>query len=611
MGRQANGWRARVPDMLAVATLVAAVGAAFAMETRASAPSVAPADAGGDAGAFAIRDVRIFDGAEVIERGTVLVRDGRIEAVGRDPDIPDGIAVVDGAGRTLLPGLIDAHVHAWGDAQADMLRFGVTGGLDMHGVRGRAAGLRAQRDDMGNASQADLWAAGTAVTAEGGHGTQYGFPVPAVGADTDVEAFTAERIDEGADFIKIIVEDMSGYGDRRIPSLDASQVRSAVSAARARSRLAVAHVSTLDSARAVLDAGVDGLVHVFDDAPADPAFVRDIARRDAFVVPTLVVIASVAGTGEGARLAADPAVAPRLSATQRGTLEAPFPLAPQPRRLADAIASVRALHAAGVTLLAGSDAPNPGTAQGASLHGELALLVQAGLSPAQALAAATSLPAARFGLADRGRIAPGHRADLLLVDGDPLRDITRTRHIVAVWKNGRPVALDTSTAAGDDTTASPAAGLASDFARSLSARYGSWSTTTDQMAGGASTVDHSVTDGALLVRGEVRPGFAYPWSGMMFFPAAKPMEPVDLSARTSLVFRVRGDGRTYSAMLFSGPADNALPAVLPFVAGPDWTEVRLPLADFRGADLGRVRGIAWTAGTPGAFEFALDDVALD
>ena len=75
---------------------------------------------------------------------------------------------------------------------------------------------------------------------------------------------------------------------------------------------------------------------------------------------------------------------------------------------------------------------------------------------------------------------------------------------------------------------------------------------------------------------------------------------------------VRGDGRTYSAMLFSGAPDNAMPAVLPFVAGPGWTEVRLSLADFAGADLTRVRGIAWTAGTPaGAFEFALDDVAVE
>jgi len=78
----------------------------------------------------------------------------------------------------------------------------------------------------------------------------------------------------------------------------------------------------------------------------------------------------------------------------------------------------------------------PGSWNGASLHGELALLVRAGLTPTEALAAATSVPARAFGLADRGRIAPGLRADLLLVRGDPTRDVTATRDIVGVWKAG-------------------------------------------------------------------------------------------------------------------------------------------------------------------------------
>ena len=597
MHRQTTRARRHVLGSIATGVLVTLLGGASAMDAHA-------APGAGAGPQFAIRDVRIFDGTDVIERGTVLVQDGRITAVGADVAVPDGIDRIDGRGRTLLPGLIDAHVHAWGEAQADMLRFGVTSGFDMHGVSDRLAALRAQRDDLGNAGLADLWAAGTAVTAEGGHGTQYGFAVPAVTAETDVEAFTAQRIDEGADFIKLIVEDMRGYGDRRIPTLDIDQVQAAVRAAHARDRLAVAHVSTQDSARDVAAAGVDGLVHIFDDAPADAALVRELARRDVFVVPTLVVIASVAG--------ADPAVAPRLSGSQRGTLDAAFPLPAAARRLDDAIASVRRLHGAGITILAGSDAPNPGTAQGASLHGELELLVRAGLAPEEALAAATAWPAERFGLGDRGRIAPGQRADLLLVDGDPLQDITATRRIAGVWKNGHAVALDAPAAEAAGAEVASAHGRASDFEDGLSARFGSWTPTTDQMAGGASIVAHTVVDGALQVRGEVRPGFAFPWSGMMFFPAAQPMQPVDLSTRGTLVFRVRGDGRTYSAMLFSGAPDAAMPAVQAFVAGPEWTQVRLSLADFAGADLTRVRGIAWTAGVPaGAFEFALDDVAVE
>jgi len=102
---------------------------------------------------------------------------------------------------------------------------------------------------------------------------------------------------------------------------------------------------------------------------------------------------------------------------------------------------VRALHDAGVDILAGSDVSEPipilgGLAHGASLHHELQLLVQGGFTPVQALRAATSVPARRFSLTDRGRIVPGARADLLLVDGDPTITISDTLSARAVWRRG-------------------------------------------------------------------------------------------------------------------------------------------------------------------------------
>ena len=94
-------------------------------------------------------------------------------------------------------------------------------------------------------------------------------------------------------------------------------------------------------------------------------------------------------------------------------------------------------------ILAGTDAPNPGTAHGASIHRELELLVRAGLAPIEALRAATSAPAKAFSLLDRGRVAAGLRADLLLVHGDPTRDIRATRDIAAIWKTGHIVDRET------------------------------------------------------------------------------------------------------------------------------------------------------------------------
>jgi len=601
------------PEVLAATTLSLVLGWAMAMTTQGVDATAAP-----DADGFVVQGARVFDGERDLGVATVVVRDGRVEAVGADIAVPEGLPVVDGVGKTLLPGFFDAHVHAWGDAQRDMARFGVTSALDMHGMAERLPALRAERDSRDNGSRADLWATGYAITAPGGHGTQYGFPVPTVDADTDIDAFIGERVDEGADFIKLIVEDLSAYGStRRLPTLSTAQVREVVAAAHARQRLAVAHVSTLATARDAIASGADGLVHVFTDAVADDAFVDAMRARGAFLVPTLSVMASVAGSGEGKAVAADARIVPLLTAEQRGTLEADFG-GPDPARLQHALDSVRRLHAAGVDILAGSDAPNPGTAHGASLHHELALLVRAGLTPVQALAAATSLPARRFGIADRGRIATGQRADLMLVDGDPLQDITATRGIAAVWKNGHRIERDAS-AGAPQVEAVPADARVSDFdGDAVTAHFGSWQPTTDQMAGGASVVEHALvaggaggSRGALRVAGETRAGFAFPWAGVMFLPATQPMQPVDLSSRTELVFQVRGDGRTYSAMLFSGASVQAMPSVQSFVAGPAWTEVRLPLAAFQGGDLSQVRGVAFTAGQPlGTFELFLDDVAL-
>ena len=607
------------PESLAGLALVAVVGIAMAMrpDAQATATTSKPATTGNT---FAITGARVFDGERDVGISTIIVRDGIIETVAKGVAVPPGMVVVDGAGKTLLPGLVDAHVHAWGDAQRDMARFGVTTGFDLHGVSGRLPALRAQREARGNSGQADLWAAGVAITAPGGHGTQYGFPVPTVDAGTDVDAFIGARIDEGADFIKIIIEDLSAYGaERALPTLTPAQVEAVITATHARQRLAVAHVATLRDARHATGAGIDGLVHVFTDAVADEDFGTMMRKGDAFIVPTLSVVASMAGSGEGKALAADPRITPYLTSGQAGTLGNAFGTA-DPARLQRAIDSVRRLHAAGVDILAGSDAPNPGTAHGASLHHEVELLVRAGLTPAQALASATSLPAKRFGIADRGRIAAGQRADLLLVDGNPLDDITATRAIAMVWKNGyrivRDVAVSTPAAVAQVV---PAGTLVSDFdGDAITAKIGSWQPTIDQMAGGASLVQHALVQGgangsrgALRVAGEVKPGFAFPWSGVMFFPAAQAMSPVDLSSRGELVFQVRGDGRSYNAMLFSGASAQGMPSMQAFVAGPQWSEVRLPLSGFAGGDPSQVRGIAFTAGQPhGVFEFHLDHIEL-
>ncbi len=577
-------------------------------------------------GSWWFDDVRLFDGERVRDRADVLVRDGRIEAVGEELDPPTDAVRIDGAGLTLLPGLIDAHVHAFGDVLRAALRLGVTTELDMFTAVQFAAALRDEQARGAALGRADILSAGTLVTAPGGHGTEYGLEIPTLESPEQADAFVQARVREGSDYIKIVLD--TGSESMPFNTLDRATVRAVIEAVHRRGKLAVVHVSRLQDARAVIEDGADGLVHVFRDRVADGAFVRLIRERGAFVVPTLTVIESIAtDSAGGAALLEDVRLEPLLGPVERSSLSTRFPGSGREQQLDNALASVRALHAAGVPILAGTDAPNPGTAHGASLHRELELLVRAGLSPVEALAAATSRTADAFGLEDRGRIAPGERADLLLVRGDPTRAITDTRAIEGVWKQGARVDLEAERAAVAEALAAGEAaaapvqapdGLVADFesGRLESAFGAGWMPSTDSMMGGKSTVSPEIvapgaggSAHALRVAGVLRSGTMQRWAGVMFSPGPAPLAAADLSAYEGIAFRVRGDGRTHVLMAFAsnlGP----IPAFQTFSTSADWTEVRVRFRDFGGLEAAVLQGILFSGAGEGEFWFEIDDVRL-
>jgi imidazolonepropionase-like amidohydrolase len=595
---------------LSIAALVSLISSFTTGAPSPAKPSAAPA-------LIAIRDVRVFDGERTWPRATVVIRQGMIESIGVDARVPDGASIVDGTGRTLLPGLIDAHVHAWGDARIEALRFGVTTELDMFTDFHALPRARAEREKIDATNQADLWSAGTLATTPGGHGTEYDMVIPTLSKPAEAAAWVAAREAEGSDYIKIVREDLHAFtGKAELPTLDAGTAGALIAAAHGKGMKAVVHVSALETARESLRDGADGLAHVFGDLPADADLVALAKQRGAFVVPTLTVISGFAG--ERSALLQDKRIAPWLAPGQKQSLAARLAIGqPNPAMVRNARESVRRLHAAGVRVLAGSDAGNPNTAHGASLHEELAQLVGAGLSPTESLVAATSGPARAFGLSDRGRIAPGLRADLVMVDGDPTRDITATRAIAGIWKNGRTV--DRSLAA---IPAAPrvAPGPVGDFegGRVVALRGMKWLPTTDQMMRGKSTGKLKLLAGgatgskaALRVSGEIVAGAPWPWAGLMLAPGQGAMQAVDASRWKELVFQARGDGREYTVMLFSGVEAMGRPSMLGIQPGKDWQEVRLPLSGFAGADLARLRGIAITAGQPqGRFQFDVDSVEI-
>ena len=404
-----------------------------------------------------------------------------------------------------------------------------------------------------------------------------------------------------------------------------------IAAAHRRGKLALVHITAYQNARNAIEAGVDALAHLFVDQAPDPGFGRVVAEHHAFVVPTLTTLECATGTPSGASLVTDARLAPYLTTGDIGQLEVSF-LAQRSGSLpsyAVVVEALRQLKAAKVPMLAGTDAPNPGALHGASLHRELELLVQAGLTPAEALAAATSAPAAHFGLRDRGRIAVGWRADLLLVRGDPTTDITATRDIVSVWKCG--VAVDRQVYREDierrqalarsrPAPAGSASGLVSDFEDgTMNTRFGSgWQVLADSEQGGSSTAECTVVSeganggtGSLLITGEIGAPSWMARAGAIFFPGSAPWEPANLSSKKALSFWAKGDGKPYRVMLLVAE-QQAMPPSVTFVAGPEWQPFHFALAQFgrvTGLDL---TGVLFTSGmTRGRFALQIDEVRFE
>ncbi|MCY1070618.1 amidohydrolase family protein [Nannocystis sp. RBIL2] len=579
-----------------------------------------------------IRDVRLFDGAAVVARTSVAVRDGVIVGVGPDLAVADGATVVDGAGRTLLPGLIDAHTHIQSPVQLrQALVFGVTTELDMFTLPAVSGPLRKAVAGAGGRALADFRSAGILATAPGGHGTEYGFAIPTLTGPDQAPAFVAARLAEGADYLKIVLDDGSGFG-RSMPTLAVDTVRALVEAAHARGLTTVVHVSSQREATAALEAGADGLAHVFLDGPAQGAFVALARDKRVFVADTLAVVLGLCEPGRGKAVAEDPELKPFLGPADARALSATWPRPLPASACEGALATVGALHRAGVPLLASTDAPNPGTVHGVSLHDELALLVRAGLPATAALAAATSVPADRFKMGDRGRVIAGKRADLLLVRGDPTTDITATRAIEAVWKAGhrldrdgyRKAVADEYAALEARRAAPPPPGsesgkIAAFEAGKLAAEFGAgWQPATDALIGGTSTVELNLSKkgarkskGALRMSGAVAEGEQPKWAGAMFFPGAAPMQPANLGNFTKLVFAARSDGASALTVMVFAEQLGIAPLRKEIAVGREWAEHTVTFAELGGLEPHDVLGLFFGATQAGPFALELDDVRLE
>jgi imidazolonepropionase-like amidohydrolase len=353
---------------------------------------------------IALTNVRVFDGHELRGPTTVVIEGG---IVGNDPA---GARIIDAGGTTLLPGLIDAHVHLLEERHLQQLAaFGVTTALDM------GAWPPSMVDSLRNRTgMADIRSAGIpATTAGSAHSRLPGYPAEElVDGTTGAARFVADRIAEGADYIKLIAD---------IPGPDQETLDALVATSHRHGKRTVAHAVSTATLDMALQAGVDMVTHVPLDRRLTESTAARILAQKCVSIPTLTMMKGV--VDRSAAAASQP----------KGVAAGP--------NYEAAHGSVAELHRAGVPILAGTDAnAGPGIPfsprHGESLHEELELLLDAGLSTVEALRAATVLPAQHFGLHDRGVIEAGRRADLVLIDGDPIADIRATRLIRRVWCAG-------------------------------------------------------------------------------------------------------------------------------------------------------------------------------
>ena len=392
-----------------------------------------PSGAGASPGTLLIHGGTLVDGTARDPRpdATLVIRDGRIAAVGGEGDAT--AEVIDVRGKWIVPGLIDMHVHyqpTWMDAL--FLRHGITtvrdvgAGLD-HILRfreeSRAPGVTRPR----------IFACGPLIDGPWPrHGTGISVSVRTV---ADARAAARRLLDRGVDCLKVY--------EQLTPSL----VEAVVDEARATRVPVTAHLRDTTALQA-LEIGVRGLEHAFGFDACDEAVVAQVVRgvveRGAYVVPTLAITEQITRFGsseqESMPLLSEIPDARRQYWRAMATGASPDRARGAARRLGCLKAFVGRLHRAGGHLVAGSDTSNPYVIPGASLHRELELLVEAGLSPRDALAAATRTAAAFLGQGTTlGTLEVGKAADLVVLGADPVASIDAVRQVELVVRDGRVV----------------------------------------------------------------------------------------------------------------------------------------------------------------------------
>jgi len=414
-----------------------------------------------------IRDAQVWDGTgrAVIKNATIVIEGDRIKSVGTSRAIPKNATVVRASSKNVvIPGLITAHGHV-----------GMTKGLKSGPENYSEENVRSQLRQYARYGVTTVMSLGTdlesmfkirgvakpdepvratVLTAGRGFTGKNGYPavlpgnagVPReVDSVEEIRRHIGELAAQRVDMVKIWVDDHWGHYNKIRPELAIAIIEEA----HKKNLRVMAHIFYLDDAKRLVAAGLDGLAHSVRDREVDDELIRLMKEKNTFVVPTLTREESTFIYAEPPSFLDDPFFSRQVGAEIIQALKDPaygkriksdpeFPKYAGQLRMAQK--NLKKLSDAGIKIAFGTDTGPPGRFQGYFEHRELELMVEAGLTPEQALLAATRNAAQALHIdRDTGMLEAGKRADLLMLDADPLQNILNTRKIRQIWIAGREV----------------------------------------------------------------------------------------------------------------------------------------------------------------------------
>src|SRR5690606_26833739 len=366
-----------------------------------------------------IQNVGLFDGERDLGMVNLAINADSIAAISVKPLVSD--SVIDGTGKYLLPGMVNSHAHIWEASHLkEAYRAGVLANMGMHASDpSRDGSMKELGLENGHAY---YYTAGVSATVPGGHPTQITPRIETINDSVSVQQFVDHRIGEGADYIKIIKESSPWFENPEgLPSLPYDSIRKIIDYTHSKGLKAVVHIGSLDEIVQAAPLRPDGFVHLWylsTNSELTDEKLNILRESGAFVVPTALI-------NERAILFAENEAGPFAAWAQENFLS-----------MEDLREVIKRVHKADIVLLAGTDNGNLDLNWGDDLVNELIIYGQSGINNIEVLKTATGNPAKVWGI-PVGFLEVGSKANMLLVNGNPLEDLQKLRDINLIWKNGK------------------------------------------------------------------------------------------------------------------------------------------------------------------------------